>query len=362
VQGLGERARLATPQPALGFLPDPLAMALPGMRQRLLNAPLEEGLRAVAEGLAAALAPALARVWIADPVPWASEHLRVGGQRLAPALRLRAEAQRAVRPSYLEAIEGAENLPTHPLAPLNSSAPTPDATPTNQASWSATPDPLVAEVVAARRPTVLHQPGEHPLAERWQTLLPTGAAEPPTSALGTLAAYPLLARGRLLGVLAVGTTARLNTRQLAAVAELADLAALAADRDQLLRYSRSQEALAQTVVRHAPVAMAVLTGPEHVCALANPTFALLLGVASETDLYGRRLGEVLPERAEIFIAGLRLRAVLATGEPQAMIELPIHQERGLTYWNVTTSPLPSLDEDEAGVLIAAVEVTRQVLT
>jgi signal transduction histidine kinase len=149
---------------------------------------------------------------------------------------------------------------------------------------------------------------------------------------------------------------------LATVGELADLAALAADRDQLLRYSRSQEALAQTVVRHAPVAMAVLTGPEHVCALANPTFALLLGAGSEAELSGRRLGEVMPERAESFIAALRLRAVLTTGEPQAMIELPIHQERGLTYWNVTTSPLPGLGENAAGVLIAAVEVTRQVLT
>ncbi|HEX6121990.1 MAG TPA: GAF domain-containing protein, partial [Ktedonobacterales bacterium] len=372
----------ASSQARWSAAPDPLlAEVVAARRPTVLHQPGEHPLAErwqlmrsmdAAEPPPAALAPALARVWIADPVPWAGEPPRIGGQQLAPALRLRAEAQRAVRPSYLEAVEGAEELPTHPLAPIGA-APTPEAT-SSQASWSTTPDPLLAEVVAVRRPAVLYQPGEHPLAERWQAAISGEAPEagtPPAVALGTLAAYPLLARGRLLGALAVGTAARLNARQLAAIAELADLAALAADRDQLLRYSRSQEALAQTVVRHAPVAMAVLTGPEHICALANPTFALLLGVGSDLELHGRRLGEVIPERAESFIAGLRLHAVLTTGEPQAMIELPIHQERGLTYWNVTTSPLPSLGENgqhskrgerDAGVLIAAVEVTRQVLT
>ncbi len=206
---------------------------------------------------------------------------------------------------------------------------------------------------------ILHAPGEHPLTAAWQTLLAADAGQAPPT-LGTAAAFPLTARGRLLGVLAVGTSQRLNSRQLAALAEISDLAALAADRDQLLRYSRGQEAVAQTVVRHAPVAMAVLTGPEHTFALTNPTFALLLGVESDLDLAGKRLRDVLPGRADSFIASLRLHAVLQAGEPQAMIELPIHHDRGITYWNVTTTPL--LDLGSSGdALIAAVDVTRQVL-
>jgi signal transduction histidine kinase len=45
-----------------------------------------------------------------------------------------------------------------------------------------------------------------------------------------------------------------------------------------------------------------------------------------------------------------------------MLELPIyHLGRGMTYWNVTTSPLPGISSSVGGVLVAAVDVTRQVL-
>src|SRR5262249_38669208 len=107
----------------------------------------------------------------------------------------------------------------------------------------------------------------------------------------------------------------------------------------------------------------VLTDPEHIFTLANPTFNLLLGLESDGDLTGRRLSEILPDRAAMLAASLRLDAVAAGGEPQMMIELPIrHTQRGMTYWNVTSSPLPSLSEEQSGVLVAAVEVTRQVVS
>src|SRR5262249_52116468 len=202
----------------------------------------------------------------------------------------------------------------------------------------------------------------------WQALLPAtlcpmpGAADPAPPALGTLLAYPLRARGQFLGVLALAARARLGPRQLAALEELADLLGLAADRERLLNYSRSQEALAQTVVRHTPVAMAMLTGPDHIVALSNPTFALLLGLDSEATLAGRRLADVVPRRAERLSASLRIDAVYISGEPQAMIELPLVLPGGLTYWNVTTSPLVAAGGGVGGALIAAVDVTRQVLT
>ncbi|MFI5274292.1 MAG: ATP-binding protein, partial [Ktedonobacterales bacterium] len=165
-----------------------------------------------------------------------------------------------------------------------------------------------------------------------------------------------------LGVLAVGSAARLHPRHLLALEEIAGLASIAADRDRLLSYSRSQEALAQTVVRHAPVAIAVLTGPEHTFALANPAFSRLLGTESIAPLIGQRLEGVAPQHAMGLAASLRLDAVLSGGEHQAMLELPIHTvDRGLTYWNVTSSPLPGRGPEAAGVLVAAVEVTRQVL-
>ncbi len=190
-----------------------------------------------------------------------------------------------------------------------------------------------------------------------------GAPLPPLP-LGALAAYPLKARGQFLGVLAVGVGTRLAQRQLAALEELADLIAQSADRDRLLSYSRSQEALAQTVVRYAPVAMAVLTGRDHRVALANPTFAVLLGLDAGMNLMGSRLRDLVPESAETLATGLGLDAVYTSGESQAMIELPMPLGGDITYWNVTTSPLPGVSARSprsAGVLLAAVDVTRQVI-
>jgi signal transduction histidine kinase len=161
-------------------------------------------------------------------------------------------------------------------------------------------------------------------------------------------------------VVALVTRQRLAHRQLTALEEFSDLLALAADRDRLLSYSRTQEALAQTVVRHAPIALALLTGGEHIVALANPAFFDLLGVEDSADVLGCPLRAVITDRADRFSSMLRLDAVFHGSEPQAMIELPIHLGRGLTYWNVTTSPVVGEGGVIGGVLVAAVDVTRQV--
>src|SRR5260221_8767583 len=62
------------------------------------------------------------------------------------------------------------------------------------------PDPLIEEVLAARRPVVLLDPGEHPLASEWLHLVPA-AADAPAPRIGTLAAFPLRARGHFLALL-----------------------------------------------------------------------------------------------------------------------------------------------------------------
>ena len=364
--GIAGRAREPLAPPPLA-LADAFALALPGLRHALLDRPFDEAVSVVAEGIATTLDPARAEVWIAEPAAWSSSSTRVGGQELPPVLRLRA---RALAPAaqgdgaLAAAMEGSGDVKrevTHG--------------PTSQ------PATLVAEVIATRRAMVLHegttQQPAHPYAAEWlATFAPVpdaGRANRPGAmrdegsnvtgaAAGTVVAIPLLARGQFLGVLAAGTGRRLGARHLSALDELADLTSLAADRDQLLSFSRSQAALAQTVVRHAPVAIAVLTGPEHTFALANPTFSLLLGRESAQPLAGKRLTEITPERASELAASLRLDAVLHGGEHQAMIELPLHSpEHGLTYWNVTSSPLAGRGPAPAGVLVAAVDVTRQVL-
>ncbi len=372
VLGLGERARAPLERRTLPPVLDPLLTALPTMRQTLLNTPIEDGLRAMAQTLATMLAPAAVQCWLTDPAAWSSERDRVGGAELTPALRLRAAA----------AASGLDEPPMSAGAPVASGpfgAATEAATSarSNVAGASlprlAIPaDPLIAEVAATRRPVTLFDADAHPLAVGWLARLPEApappnalfsplATPPPPPSLGTLAAYPLRARGQFLGVIAVAARAQLTPRQLAAIEEICDLVALATDRDRLLSYSRSQEALAQTVVRQAPVAMAVLTGADHIFALANPTFAQLLGLNAEANLIGRSLAEITPEDARSLVASLRLDAVYAGGEPQGMIELPIHQADGLTYWNITSSPLAGVSTTVGGVLVAAVNVTWQVL-
>jgi signal transduction histidine kinase len=309
-------------------LPDALLLAAPTIRKALLDNTLESAGQGLVETLALTLAPAIVKLWIVQPTPWTGNASRVGGVELSPLLRLRAQAGFPV-----ELRQTAEAEPSRDSFHL---------------------DPLVEEIVVTRQPIIIHRPDEHPLARDWMAQFSDAA-----TALATLTAYPLRARGAFLGVLAVGTAASLNARQLAAIVELSDLAALSADRDRLLVYSRSQDALAQTVVRHAPVAMALATGRDYLLALANPAFADLLGVESDTPIAGKRLAEVVGERASAIAATLRLDAAYAGDEPQAMVELPMHRDGRMTYWNVTTSPLVGV-ATAGGALVAAVEVTRQV--
>ncbi|HEY7094576.1 MAG TPA: GAF domain-containing protein, partial [Ktedonobacterales bacterium] len=224
ILGLTERA--LPERQTLFALPDALLLAAPTIRKALLEGTLESAGQGLTETLALTLAPAIVKLWIVQPTPWTGNASRVGGVELSPSLRLRAQAG---FPAELR--QAAEGDPGHSGFHL---------------------DPLVEEIVATRQPVILHQPKEHPLAREWTALFTQAS-----TSLATLAAYPLRARSKFLGVLAVGTAASLNARQLAAIVELSDLAALSADRDRLLVFSRSQDALAQTVVRHAPVAMAL---------------------------------------------------------------------------------------------------------
>jgi GAF domain-containing protein len=369
ISGLVERSRLLLEDRPLLPMPDPLLLVLPGLRRVLLHFTLEEVATLLTDILVAALGPSVAQLWIVDPTPWGSEPEKAGGREVTPLMRARSQScalQRvainlaswsaatgesmAAAAEITTAIfgggEGKERLQLQQRPPSRASA-------------------LISEVAGGRRAVVLFDADTHPLADGWTDLLPASASSSSASStFGTLAAYPLYARGQLLGVMAVATGARLGPKHLAALEDLSSLAGLAADRDRLLSYSRSQEALAQTVVRHAPVAIAVLTGEEHALALSNPAFATLLGLELQGTLTGQRLGDLLsPDRASSVAASLRLDAVYQSGEPQVMIELPIHHSaRGMTYWNVTSSPLSPISASVGGVLVAAVEVTRQVVS
>jgi signal transduction histidine kinase len=360
VIGLVERARLTPSLLGMGPLLDPLLSSMPAMRAALLNRSLDDALRIAGAHLAASLAPSVLQVWIAEPAVWSGPNEQIGGLELFPTLRLRVCAT-GEAPSAPRLGSDGPAAATDQLPPGVTISREPAAT-----------DPLIEDVAAARRPIVLYNDDDRPLATAWFARLPDPLPDPlpdspPESAEraegpGTLLALPLRARGQFLGVVALVTRQRLAQRQLTALDELSDLMALAADRDRLLSYSRTQEALAQTMVRHAPVAMALLTGSDHVIALANPTFFDLLGVEDTALALGYPLRTIISESATRFSSMLRLDAVYHGSEPQAMIELPVHLGRGVTYWNVTTSPVIGEGGVIGGVLAAAVDVTRQVIS
>lgn len=354
VTGLAERARIASTTFSTPLL-DPLLNALPSLRHALLNRALDDALRAAGAQLGAALAPSAVQFWIADPGIWGGETDRVGGLELFPTLRARV----SVTASREAASASAALWEPGSLAFDGTSAPPPGVTITRE---SIATDPLIEEVASSRRAVILNDADTSPLARAWLVRLGNvaGPQAPGEPLIGSLLALPLRARGQFLGVMAIASRPRLAPRQLTALHELADLVALAADRDRLLSYSRTQEALAQTVVRNAPVAMALLTGEEHVIALANPAFFDLLGVEESALALGLPLASVIPEGSERLALALRLDAVYHGSQPQAMLELPVMLPRGVTYWNVTTSPVNGDGEAAGGVMVAAADVSRQV--
>jgi len=348
VIGLVERARLTPTLLGMGLLLDPLLSAMPTMRSAVLNRSLDDALRIAGAHLAASLAPCVLQVWIAEPAVWSGPNEHIGGLELFPTLRQRVRL--TAEPTSAPAV-GSDGPVLQDALPAG----------VTLSREPAATDPLIEEVAATRRPLVLISDADRSVAREWfEQLPPAPASDEAAAGPGTLVALPLRARGQFLGVVALVTRLHLAHRQLTALEEFSDLLALAADRDRLLSYSRTQEALAQTMVRHAPVAMALLTGSDHVVALANPAFFELLGVEDSSLALGSPLRQVITDRAERFSSMLRLDAVYHGSEPQAMIELPIHLGRGITYWNVTTSPLVGEGGVMGGVLVAAVDVTRLV--
>ncbi|MFI5272228.1 MAG: hypothetical protein ACHQ4H_04245, partial [Ktedonobacterales bacterium] len=169
IVGLAERARVASAAPSLLAIPDALALALPGLRHVLLDRPFDEAVRVVAEGFAAALAPAEVQIWIAEPAPWAGDQTRAGGQELVPSLRPCAVA----------------------VAPGSAAS---DDTPV-PAAIGRSLEVLIADVIDRRRSVVLLE-GEPASGTEHASRAPLGAAE--QMVVGTLAAHPLRARGQFL--------------------------------------------------------------------------------------------------------------------------------------------------------------------
>ena len=112
----------------------------------------------------------------------------------------------------------------------------------------------------------------------------------------------------------------------------------------------------------APVATALMAGPEHVFQLANPLYCRMVG---RTEIVGKRFLEVFPELADTPLRGVFDR-VYQTGVPFVTEELLIPLDRrgdGVVdeaYFKFNLEPLRDDTGDVYGMMAVAVEITEQV--
>ena len=133
-------------------------------------------------------------------------------------------------------------------------------------------------------------------------------------------------------------------------------------RDATERHQRD-EALAQRdrMLRGAPVAAALLVGPEFTIRLANRRYCELM---DRTDLEGRAFGEAFPELRGGEAMRL-LERVYASAAPFAVDELRVelaraNGQREERFLKLGLEPLSTTPGEEQGVILVAVDVTAEV--
>jgi two-component system, sensor histidine kinase len=146
--------------------------------------------------------------------------------------------------------------------------------------------------------------------------------------------------------------------------------------EQALRESQAREQAAraeteaqrtelQRVFEQAPVAIAILRGPEYIVELANPTMCAIWGYRPE-DIIGKPRFQAMPD---VRHQGLEKNydAVLLTGQPHYIQEFAAVLDRAHTglppqgYFNFTFQPLRDAQGHTTGLIAVGVEVTEQVL-
>jgi PAS domain S-box-containing protein len=116
----------------------------------------------------------------------------------------------------------------------------------------------------------------------------------------------------------------------------------------------------------SPVAMGLLSGPEHRWTFVNPEMIRATGRSRAADFIGKTIRESMPElEGQPFFE--LLDTVYRTGVPHVGTELKAvlndtatNQNQDI-YFNFVYQPLHSPEDEVEGIMVYAVEVTRQVL-
>jgi signal transduction histidine kinase len=112
----------------------------------------------------------------------------------------------------------------------------------------------------------------------------------------------------------------------------------------------------------APVATAVLIGPEHVFLVANPLYRKMIG---RNDLVGRRYRDAFPELGDTIVPVLD--RVYRTGEPFVTNEMAVRLDRDGTgrrddcFFMFNLEPMRNAAGDVYGMMAVAVEITATVV-
>ena len=121
------------------------------------------------------------------------------------------------------------------------------------------------------------------------------------------------------------------------------------------------------LLAHAPVAIGLLTGPEHRWSYINDEYVRLTGRQSPVQFIGKTLLESLPElETQVFVK--LLDEVNRTGQPYVGREMKALLNRssgGLSdesYWDFIYQPVRNTSGATEGILVHAVDVTDKVLT
>ena len=173
---------------------------------------------------------------------------------------------------------------------------------------------------------------------------------------------PLVARGRVLGAVSLGTSARSERHygadDIALARELADRAAVALDNAMVFAASRQALAQLETVLVSAPVGIGFWDTDLRFIRV-NDALAEINGVPPDAHV-GRTLREVLPGVGEELEP--LYRTVLATGTPL------VHQEAtspdgagrsGERHWLSSYFPVRTADEETIGVGAVILDITER---
>jgi signal transduction histidine kinase len=114
------------------------------------------------------------------------------------------------------------------------------------------------------------------------------------------------------------------------------------------------------LLMQAPVAVSIISGPDHTYQLANPRYLQMVG----RQVVGKRYLEAFPEVAGTLLPGI-LERVYRTGEPFVSEEHEIPLDRGdgmreERFFRFNIEPMRDPDGDVYGMMTCAMDITAQV--